>query len=270
METKTNQTYTIDEKTGNIIKVEEANEKQKKQKLMLKAKIAALCTAIAISGIAVFTSKTSKSNNLNNETVTTELDNNQEKNDSIVDEHLTPDKNEATTNNNFVPNENQTSNYMIIKSEKGTGYYNDVIEFFNKTGSVNEFPDELVEAFFELGQDNFELAKQTGLARYSVNHQNINQINAEQQNQFGPNNIQAENYAESQKKEAEDYYYKVMNFFNKNGNVNEFPDELVEAFFELRQDNFELAKQTGLSRNLFGDTNSQNQVEDTVSAERVR
>ena len=71
MEQNTNQTYTIEEKTGKIIKVEEANEKQKRQKLMLRAKIVALCTAIGVVGIAAFSSDISKKSKSNNQTTIT-------------------------------------------------------------------------------------------------------------------------------------------------------------------------------------------------------
>lgn len=49
-----NQTYTIEEKTGKIIKVEEMQEKHRKQKLALKVATSVLCTTIIASGIIAF------------------------------------------------------------------------------------------------------------------------------------------------------------------------------------------------------------------------
>ena len=53
MEQEDNQqyTYTIEEKTGNIVKVEKANEEQKKQKKSSKVIIALWCTAIGLHAI---------------------------------------------------------------------------------------------------------------------------------------------------------------------------------------------------------------------------
>ena len=259
MEQNTNQTYTIEEKTGKIIKVEEANEKQKRQKLMLRAKIVALCTAIGVVGIAAFSSDISKKSKSNNQTTITKIIDDQTINDDLADNQTIASE---TQNNYLVPNSDQIESYLITKSGKASECYNNVVDFFSQNGNTAEFPDDLVEAFYELGQENFDLAIRQGLVRYNFNHQTDNKLDAEQQKAFKPNSSQAESYIENEKKDAEQYYYQVMNFFDKNGEVNEFPDELVKAFFELGQDNFELAKQTGLYRH-FGYTNKETENQDS-------
>lgn len=76
MEQNTNQTYTIEEKTGKIIKVEEANEKQRLQKQSLKVKIAALCIALGVTGIGGYTAlHANNTNEVPTNSIQTDMDN---------------------------------------------------------------------------------------------------------------------------------------------------------------------------------------------------
>ena len=206
MEKETNQTYTIDEKTGMIIKVEEANEKQKQQKLMFRVKIAALCTAIGLGGAVGMSSKISENSHHQSVTVDFTDANNQieEQQDQFqFDDNQT----EKEQQKQLTPNDAQFENYMKITAEKGSQYCNVVISFFSKNGDVIGFPDELVEPFFELGQDNFELAKQTGLSRKLFGY-----TNKVTENQFSLNSMNETK--ESETKDA--VSYKTIAYLEEN------------------------------------------------------
>lgn len=81
-------TYTIDDKTGRIIKVEEALEKQKQQKQALRVKIAALCATIAISGIGIFSLNQQQEKKNNNTSTENTLSDNELESISKMEDYL--------------------------------------------------------------------------------------------------------------------------------------------------------------------------------------
>ena len=71
MEQENKQEYIVEELTGRIISVEESGETHKQQKLGLKVKIVALCTAIGISGLGIY----NKVQTTNQEVISQNLEN---------------------------------------------------------------------------------------------------------------------------------------------------------------------------------------------------
>ena len=68
----------------------------------------------------------------------------------------------------------QIDNDIKNTEQEGLNYYNKVMSYYETHGNVDGIPAELQDAYNNLGADTFNMAKQTGFARYMTNEENKN------------------------------------------------------------------------------------------------
>ena len=65
--------------------------------------------------------------------------------------------------------EGKINNDKAQTAQEGVNYYNSVVSYYEKNGDVSGIPSELQSVYNNLGESTYNMAKQTGIAKYMTN-----------------------------------------------------------------------------------------------------
>ena len=101
--------------------------------------------------------------------------------EEAVPEQVEQAKEELNQSQGLIPNETpeekqaveeQIQKDIVATEQEGVNYYNQVVSYYETYGDVAGIPSNLQDAYNNLGASTFDLAKQTGVARFMTNDQN--------------------------------------------------------------------------------------------------